>query len=78
MRDGEDRFVYAVVAGVGAIPVAAALVVGDAFGVAPTIGLGGLVIGAIGLIAPRRPGLPEARLRARSAGRARRRGSAAG
>jgi hypothetical protein len=78
MRDLEDRIVCAVVAAVGAIPVVAAIVTGDSFGVAPTIGLGTLALGVIGLVTPGRSELPEARVRARSAGRARRRGSAAG
>jgi hypothetical protein len=76
VRDIEDRIVCAVVAVVCAIPVIAALVVGESFGIAPTLGLGGMILGVLGLVARRPPDLPEAR--ARSAARARRRGSAAG
>ena len=57
--------VCGVVAAVGAIPVVATLAVGGGFGVAPTIGLGALVLGAAGLAPRRRPRLPRARLRRR-------------
>ena len=66
MRDVEDRIVCGVGAAVGAIPVVATLITAGRFGVAPTIGLGALVLGIAGMLRRPRRRLPRARLRRRS------------
>jgi len=49
-RRGDDRLLAAVIAAIGAIPVATAVITGEAFGAEATVGLLLVVLGVIGLI----------------------------